>query len=1059
MLAQGLRTFLRLNPGEGQKVLLFALLGALFQGGLAIGMSASDTIFLAQIGPAHLPTIYLLTPLVMCVYIPVYSFLISRWGIGRVMDVTMLLLALGGGLFSLAVPVSGGGEISTSTLAVLYAAKLYSFLWYIALYSLYWNFIDGFFDILDAKRLYALLAAGCAAGAALGGALVSMLADTLPIPSLFLCWSLCALVALPVGRRIRHTCQCLELDEQVTGEQPTGMVSHVRGLLSTFRRSRFSVVLAGVLFGTMVVTLFVEYQYLAIFSKSNSEAQLAAIFGNLFLYTNIFNLVVNLLLFNRLVSWIGVRNLALLQPLTYAAAFVFLIVEESHWAAVFGFFAYHGVLTSIDFNNTNLLLNALPREGKRYLRTFIEGLCEPMATAVAGGALLIAAQFFSPQQISLVGLGCALLSIGLVLWLREEYTPAMLQNLQNSWLDFSRSEKELLSSLSPEELQHLKQKLDAATETPHSGSRLEAIGILLLNDPAAGLAALLNYLQESDDTGCWEAQALVAQVMASHNQELTQRIILWLDSLPAHEHPVVLQLFARFGLAPQRLTADLKQQPGISEQAAIAAILRSSRDIGDLTQALQIVETLMSGDVDAKCSAIRSLGQFGSERYVPILVQHLRHPKLTTPALRSLLQLARPGMDSLIVPLLEVLDTGDVAERMLCLEVLLRLEERESVPPLFARAQTFSPRERRLIERLLAAIGPATIPTIVAALRSSGSSYAAKSLGIRALARISPPQLEILSRELIPCELRQAYEYTQWALLLSESRACDDSRGLLTRFYYERSRTIVEFVCEFLSLGGKLDNFELVVSALRSTNQKERGNAIDTIQDHCPQNIKKLLLPLVDGRPPAQVIAAHREFHGVSQRGRAEILLAAISHGSTTESACAAQEVTAPVSPEIYRAMVKRLGTASCPVLREILLTRLDRQEDAQTGAVPVMDRAEMLTELHPTDEFSIEEIIEVARKSEICSAGTAGFHESSQEYLVFEVATGAHSVPESRRSNEEYHGTRLMLKRSILTELAGRSSRVGIALARERVEREAPLCAWSAGELRSVAQKEVRHV
>ena len=64
-MIQWLRQCFRLQPGETRPVLLLALIGALLQGGLAIGVSTADSLFLTQIGVAHLPMIYLLTPVIM----------------------------------------------------------------------------------------------------------------------------------------------------------------------------------------------------------------------------------------------------------------------------------------------------------------------------------------------------------------------------------------------------------------------------------------------------------------------------------------------------------------------------------------------------------------------------------------------------------------------------------------------------------------------------------------------------------------------------------------------------------------------------------------------------------------------------------------------------------------------------------------------------------------------------------------------------------------------------------------------------------------------------------
>jgi ATP/ADP translocase len=128
-----------------------------------------------------------------------------------------------------------------------------------------------------------------------------------------------------------------------------------------------------------------EFQYLGIFSnfeetsdifsnpqdsdtvqqflrKPEDKKELASLFGRLFVTVNVFNLLVSLFLFNRIIAFLGVRNTTLIQPIIYLITFSFLRINNGYEAALFGFFAYQGIQTSIDYNNANFILNAVPSE-------------------------------------------------------------------------------------------------------------------------------------------------------------------------------------------------------------------------------------------------------------------------------------------------------------------------------------------------------------------------------------------------------------------------------------------------------------------------------------------------------------------------------------------------------------------------------------------------------------------------------------------------------------------------------------------------------------------------
>lgn len=416
-------------------MLLFAVLGALLQSGVAIGLSASDSLFLSEVGAERLPLVYMLSLGVMLVYISVYAWLIERWGLATTLRVTLVLL-VAGGLAIWGTLTALAGSLGTPLgHAVLYGVKLYALLWFIALYSLFWNFTDSYFDIQDAKRLFPLLAAGGAMGAAAGGALVSWMSVHVGVASLFAVWAALSLVALPLIGLVARRHRPLDAeDDEDSGRR--GLIAQLTALGQGIRASRFALIMTVLLFLTLVVTTVCEFQYLAVLSAGRSPASLAALFGKLFFAANLINLLVNLLLFNRMIAWLGVKNTAVIQPVVYVVTFAVFFIQQGEAAAIMGFMAYQAVLTSVDYNNVNFLLKALPAEAKKGIRTFIEGICEPAAMAVAGGLLWLATRILSPEQISGAGLLGALVCLALVLGLRGEYTRAMVHNLRRQWVEF-----------------------------------------------------------------------------------------------------------------------------------------------------------------------------------------------------------------------------------------------------------------------------------------------------------------------------------------------------------------------------------------------------------------------------------------------------------------------------------------------------------------------------------------------------------------------------------------------------------------------------------------------
>jgi len=428
-----LNRLFKVEPGEWPKLLQFGLFGLLLQTGMGIGFAAGDAAFLTHVGPDKLPVIFLLTPVVMLVYTVFFSYLLVRFSIDRVVEVTLALLIAGGAVLWALIELHLPPPWQTG---LYYVLKLYLAMWYIGLYSLFWNFTDSYFDIQDAKRLFPLFAAFCALGTTLGALIVSLFAAVAPMHAFLLVWAGVALATAPVALLLRRRWQRIaDSDTDLDSGQLTVREQFLQ-VAGAFKTSPYAVTLVLTLFVTLLMTNLAEFQYATVLQKGRDEAELAALFGQLYAAASIFNLVVCLFVFNRLVTRMGVRNVALILPLTYFATFAYFFMVGGTAAALAAFFAYHGVLTSIEYNNQNLLFNATPSAVKRPFRTVVEGLCEPLASLVAGGFLLLAAKHADMRELSGIGVLLGALLVGVVMALRHFYPGAMEANMRRGWLNF-----------------------------------------------------------------------------------------------------------------------------------------------------------------------------------------------------------------------------------------------------------------------------------------------------------------------------------------------------------------------------------------------------------------------------------------------------------------------------------------------------------------------------------------------------------------------------------------------------------------------------------------------
>lgn len=906
-------------PDEGSRIARFALLGLLIQAGLALGTSAADSLFLVNVGAEKLSHIYILTPAMMLLYIPAYSAALSRWGLDRVFDCTLALLVAGGLTLWLLCHHYAAAE----PVALCYAVKLYSALWYVGLYSLFWNFIDGYFGLTDAKRLFALFAAGSATGAIIGGSLVAPISAQFGVATLFLGWAICAALAWPVVLITRRRTRKLESDEPETAGGSSAL-AETAAAAKRIAGSRYALVLTAVLFLTLINATVCEYQYMGIFAAGVDEATLAALLGKLTAMVNVVNLAVSLFFFNKLVARIGVRNVALIQPVVYAVVFAWLLLNGSYPAAVAGFFAYQGIMTAIDFNNVNLLFTGLPAAGRKQIRTVIEGLCEPLATASAGLFLLFAASRLSPEQLSISGIVVALACLALVFVLRYDYLNAIAANLRRAWLDFSRPTTPLLSRATPADLA----LAEARTLSPDPDLAAFALRILWLNDPARLTRALPPFLHSAPPATRRAAFPLIDEILAQPASESAQEIRRWLDTRPPASDPELSGQLGRNGLLPAHAATILTQSGQPTARAAGAIVLWRSWRVGDSHSALRQIEALLaSGDEASLLAGLRALGQLREPRYAYQLRDHLRSPNpvVRGEALAALATLADSTSRVLLPELLSTFPGGTATERHLALDAFARIGDSGSLAALLAGAGTFTPSERRQTERIIAGLGARAVPTLIAVAQSSAYTVTARSVALRALGKLALPQLQLLAGPLVELTTLKAYLVLNDSVLLDPG-AAEPGQAVLRRIYRDYPRLVLSIVLETLAVAGRLPSFESVLAGLESSEAKDRGYAIETVEQACGREIFALLLPLIDGRPVEAQVAFGRARGLIPEVTADQVLEQALRSDFPLEAAAAAQARHALDPEGAAEPLLAKLRTMPRPLLRETVLTLFARR-------------------------------------------------------------------------------------------------------------------------------------
>ena len=883
-----LQRLFKVYPGEGRRLILFTLLATLLQAGVAIGLSIADSVFLSRLGAGSLPVVYVTAPIVMVLFVPFLSYSTSRMGIDKVFDLIQYIL-IGGGLFFF-VALSGWFPALGESTIVLYLLRLYAYIWLVSLYTLFWNLVDGYFDILDAKRLYPIFGGGLAIGSALGGGLVTAFSGMIGSHWIFLLWPVMASLSIFVALVLRRSERKIDDDAE---ENKEGFLDQNAKVLKTAGKSSYVLLINLVMFGTLVLTTFTEFQYLDIFSAGRNEQELAAMFGMLFLVVNLVNVIVNFFLFNRIIVLIGVKNALLIQPAIYLLAFVFFFFDGAEYAAIFGFLAYHGFYLSFDANNWNFLFNASPSEVKKEIRTFTEGLMDPLATAVAGFFLLLAGSamassidWLSLENLGTIGLGLAFLHLGVAFLLRNRYPTAIMENLRKEWLNFSVSRKELREKFAEEDLESF--QMDSLN--PTSAAHFSSIRFLGLKRKAAALESLILSFSEDPDHQ-EERSEILAELLEEEDSFVVQRVIQWAEQEQQSFPVSVLRELGSHGLIPSRKAMPLLASESAGDREAAVVALWNSRDLQDNFMALDELRTLLDGSEAEKASAISAFGFTNKESYAHSLVAYLDDPspEMRSRALESIRMLVVPASGRLIPRILRTMEHASEEDRFRGIEILERIQDAESLFPLFRMAQEFNPRQRRRVEMFARSLGLKSVPAIVAVLDNDSLPYRSRSLAARTLSHLSFAQLDSMVGEIVETEIQTSYLYLDRAFVLRNSEETSPSIYLLGQFYEDMQQVTLEFVLELLALAGRIPDYEQIAASLRSANPRTRGDSIETLEQSVHRTVFRNILPLVDSRPLEEKIEFYyRNFSGSRDSAQA-ILEKALKGKNDLEKALASQ--------------------------------------------------------------------------------------------------------------------------------------------------------------------------
>jgi ATP/ADP translocase len=404
-------------PHERQRALCMALLAFLWSLGAYCTQTLFDGFFLEHVGAAALPKAYFITALAACCIAGLLWRLLKRFAPITVFFTAMAIMAL--------VCMAGAvgfylGLFDTTSQWLWMGAKVTTSVLVIVLCTCFWACCDRIYGLSDATRLYGLFNAAVFGGDMVGGGLISLGLRTFHIPGMLLITGTVLVLA------------CFFLRGQVNSWPVHKLPTGPEGNYPALSRGKFWKTVVASPFTLWLIVAYMLVQLLCVVTQFNymeefgnhfhrTEGELTAFLGQCTFFISFVNIFVNLFVYGRVVQRLGINNIILACPIFFVATFLSWTVTDVLLVAICGLVAVKGLSETIDENNFNVLVNAVPSHLKEQIRV-TGSVFEPFGMLVSSVVLMVGS-----AHSRWLGLIVACITLAVIALLRTSFRkePAM----------------------------------------------------------------------------------------------------------------------------------------------------------------------------------------------------------------------------------------------------------------------------------------------------------------------------------------------------------------------------------------------------------------------------------------------------------------------------------------------------------------------------------------------------------------------------------------------------------------------------------------------------------
>ncbi|MGM0440413.1 MAG: hypothetical protein ACQEP8_04805 [Chlamydiota bacterium] len=820
-----LRRLFHLYPGEECQSLALALQGIIWAFGTAAADTLSDALILSHLGAEKLPQIFIATSLMMLTVAVIVLCALNRFKLNLIYQA---ILATGVVFYAAAY----ASMFIVSTGAWFWIAlKIFTYPFFIILVTCYWSFIDQYYSLQAAKRLFCLFSSSIFLGVAVAGQIINL--DLLTPQQIFLLTAFCLSMCIVC---IKMTTAKLKAYHDTSDHEHSSQGISLKKLLVTVLTSRFTILLFGACMLSQLLEIVTEYQYMSAFenhflelcSAESYEATLTRFFGAMRGWVSLGDILFTVFIYGRAVKAFGVNNSTFIIPVLFFFLFTSWLMGNHIWMPILGFAIVEGLLYTIDDNNISLLLNGVPVNLKDKVRVICESFVQPIGMLISATLLL-----FFQHQAKILGFILAAIALFFAYLLRRNYFQAIWSNLYQHAIRFERTISDWLQLLDNQELKDTKHNLLLKLhQSTNQEDKLLILEVLFNSQDRGLLPYLIAEVNKLSPPEQITALTVLSRSTVSTDSLVVKFIkeLLYKNNYQPLERKLLLYLAEHELLTFEEFTL---RYPYYSNNFSE---MLESEDPADLRLALIII------------------GFTKDVKYLEIILPLLRHPsqQIASTAARIIYLLVKEYNTSCCNTIIETLTlSSDTTIRKFCLKALGKIGDPSTCTDIIKGSIFFRPAERRLTEEVLTNICRNNLDDLYDILANQSFHPRSRILAGKVLGCLDLPFLRRNLYNLLAAEIDQAYFYYYWVHSLPSSYPDYDlsmlSDTLLSQYY-----SIVDFIIQLLGVAGSVEDSEYLSHSWHSKNPKVRGIVMETLEKTCEAKLFRLLKPLLCDEIPHQ---------------------------------------------------------------------------------------------------------------------------------------------------------------------------------------------------------------